>query len=75
MVSDFDTMGIVEMRKGVDNDPLFPTEIGVQVLKKDVSTALDETDSAVNVTSHKESNTTERVVHFRLSHRFDNEGQ
>jgi L-Lysine epsilon oxidase N-terminal/L-lysine epsilon oxidase C-terminal domain len=75
MVSDFDEMGIVEMRKGVDNDPLFPTQIGVQVLKPKDGTVLDEADTAVKVTNQKESNTIRTAVHFRLSHGYVNEGE
>jgi hypothetical protein len=33
MVAHFDKMGIVEMHKGVEGEPLFPTQIGVQDFK------------------------------------------
>jgi L-Lysine epsilon oxidase N-terminal/L-lysine epsilon oxidase C-terminal domain len=64
MVAHFDKMGIVEMRKGVDDNPLFPTQIGVQDLKQTVLKGAQPAKEAIEEDFSKH----EKVNRFRRPH-------
>jgi hypothetical protein len=66
MIAHFDEMGVVEMREGVEGDPLFPTQIGVQDFKEVAPEGFRSAPGAAPTAKLKGVSLPEKNSHFRI---------
>lgn len=66
MIAHFDEMGLVEMREGVEGDPLFPTQIGVQSFKEAAPEGFRSAPGAAPTEKQKGRRLPETISHFRI---------